>query len=541
MQENPSNRAGAWFDIQVFAQAFFKKLAGLGGAQRSLRSPRSLLDTPLLWALLAAMALLWPLGAGWGLAGAVLLAGVCCVGSVQSLGCVYVFLLMFDNMLPCPLLGGSAVRVVQLALLGRGVLAHARLRRMSEPYTLRVAVLTLAWCGLSFALKGLTADMLSFGVNIAALMALRWLLRVDTCPVGETLHRMLMTYVVGALTAVALGILYGRIVWLVGDALSGARFMGTHEPNFMAMFLDVAVAIWLFLAPKGRVRDALVLGVLGGALVFTGSLTGLCMAVLVLGGSLIALRKQGWALAARVARALVVAALLAGCAALVLHPPATGGAKDILGWEASTGVVSGAVPNYLSPEDYARVRRGEAALDAVLETEAQMLARREAEGSVPDLEPNRTGDAAERALGRIPMLGERFTRAYIYLRDNGIDYATSGRLGLMREKAGDYAALPLWQKLIGRGPDIEKTYFPLYQTLGYAHCSYLDLLTSLGALGLAGLLYWIYRVMQRRVFLGEAMPAPVSAALTAARWAVLLHAATLSMHLNRMFLFFFFG
>jgi O-antigen ligase len=128
-----------------------------------------------------------------------------------------------------------------------------------------------------------------------------------------------------------------------------------------------------------------------------------------------------------------------------------------------------------------------------------------------------------------------------FARRYGLDVATSGRWGLIVEKLRDFASEPLWQKLLGRGPDPEKTYFPMSSNFGYSHNSYLDMITGFGLVGFCGLLWWFLRTVRRGRLLGATAPQPYKVPLALARVALLLHAATLSMYLNRVFLFFFLG
>ncbi|MDR3050744.1 MAG: hypothetical protein LBU67_03370 [Oscillospiraceae bacterium] len=525
---------------------------------------------PWLLLALALFVLAAPLGPVpmWAFAAALL--GLCAAGSLAEATCAYLFISLFDSVLAFPPLGGSLVRVAQLglllrcgaqALLGWGgpglpaarAAAGQRLppgrlpamRRAGLVFPVAAGGLALAFSLLSYALKGVTGDTLSFLFSLAVLLPLGLLLRGRG---RELAGPLLQTYVAAALASVLLGLVYQRFFWMRGADFLGARFMGAHEPNFTAMFLDVGLLIylaagWPALAGGGRRRalslpvrlaDAAVMGTLAAGLLMTGSMTGLAVSACAL--LVFALRRRrAWRRGlARAAAGLAVAAGIMIACALILRPLPQG---QVLAQSESTGYVSGESPNYIDTETYRAARRAGQPIEDLLLTRSQWVAQRQAQGlpvaqPLPAIVP--TGP-----WSRLPVIGPRIDQAVAFLSGAGLDAATSGRLGLAREKLLDYLDYPWWQKLVGRGPDVEKTLMPMAFCLGYAHNSLLDMLCGFGLVGFAGLLWWLIRRARRGDLLGGGVGQGERAALRYARVALLLHALTLSMYLNRVFLFFF--
>jgi|GEM_PF-3552862 len=556
----------------------------------AFRRLRALSDTPWLMAALAVLVLCYPLGAPALWLTAAALALLCGVGSLPSLAAAYVFLFMFDNMLPFPALGGSLARVMQAGIVLRAAWALARARALPDRFTIIAGLFTAVACGISFVLKGLVGDSLSFGVNMLVLLALRAALRA-TDQAGGIFLRLMRTYVASAVTAVVFGVAYNRFYVLNVRTL--IRFLGTHEPNFMAVFLDVAIILWVML-PRPGIRpalawplDALTLGVLLGGLAMTGSLTGFAIAGFMLllcvvracrggenpstavavplplarevgaknessaetpyppcqrgeghgsGGGILALRL----LCGAVVAALVVAG---GQRSTLLRPQHV---RDIYALQVSIGAAEADTPIYIAKDTYRALRASGEPIEPHLLTGAQWKAYHEEHGIervVPRLSnvEHLLQDGLAQGIRRIPVLGNRLYTMLGYARMYGLDEVTSGRWGLITEKLSDFGAQPTWQKFLGRGPDPETTYFPLFQSFGYSHNSYLDMLTGFGAIGLGLLLWWFTRTARRGQFFGLPVEAQCRGALALARIALLLHAATLSMHLNRVFLFFFIG
>lgn len=516
----------------------------------------------LLW---SAIILMYPLGGFIVPLAAVLLLWVCGVGSLPAVAASYVFFFLFDNMLPFPLLGGSLVRVLQLGIALRAGFFCLRNRPRPDRFTLWTGCLVVLSCIVSYAIKGLQGDSMSFAVNMAVLLLMRMTVRgasahlpddERTAALDGLFRRLAHTYVASALLAVFFGLVYCRFYVLDSGAV--VRFLGTHEPNFMAMFLDIALILAILLQlGRGKILDALVLGVLLGGLFLTRSLTGLGIAACMLLLCGFALRKHQpaqtkerprgvWAMyLLRLVCGVAVAAIfsMGGMWLARRQAPKVG---DIYALEASTGVAAQETPAFIPEAEYRALRAAGEPIAPHLQTEAQWKAYQQEHGlAVTVLDPKDVEqllqDGFSRILSRIPVIGNRLYTALGYARLYGMDAATSGRWGLLTEKIRDFASFPWWQQLIGRGPDVEKTYFPLMQNFGFSHNSYLDLFTGFGILGTLGLCWWFTHALRTKRFWGVSLQAQTGAALSVVRIALLLHAATLSMYLNRVFLFFWIG
>ncbi len=508
-------------------------------------------DLPLLWGSLCLMTLAAPLHPALMAGFAVLLLALCLVCAVPEMAEAYVFLFLFDNVLGLPLLGGSLARVMQLGIAARVAWMLVRGKARVDRYTLILGALVAASCLISYCIKGLNADLVSFAINMAVFSLLRLAIRAQgDKALSDTARDILLTFVVAAVCAVLFGIAYQRFFWK-GDTFLTTRFMGAHETNFTAMAMDVALLIWLVLSPaaglmakawRGHARmrgiDAAVAGILLAGLAMTGSVTGLTIAALMLLAFLLLHRKTCGALLLRGCAALVIMALVVGITALTVRKK---NVNEIVGGMASTGAVSDEQPNHIDQAQYRALHKAGEPMEGHLLTMQQWRDLR-TEQALPGfwtVTPDASASAQSSFWSKVPVIGMRVEQVTRDLKLYGLDAATSGRFGLAKEKIQDYRDYPLWQQLIGRGPDLEKTYFPMYNCLGYSHNSYLDMLTGFGALGLALMLGWLfYRLISGR-FMGGVIAPDTREALTYARVAILLHAAVLSMHLNRLLLFFF--
>lgn len=453
---------------------------------------------------------------------------------VNALG-MYVFMFFMDDVTVTAFLDGSASRVMQLALLLRVIGTYGKTLRTEGKEALRrfkrsdvgLAAFALFTIGMGLIDHGLSADTASFAVNAGLLILLRPMVRAHGAQ--STLETLLRYYVRGALAAVLIGLVQGRfIAMLLNDfTQSYARFQGTSEPNFMAAHLGMAVHVHMSLKRENaRVRDALITGVLLGAILLTYSMTGMLCFALASVALLIANRGGMKTLLMRIAPALPVAAL---CFALVT------GYVSLRGVDAfNRGMLVDDIYEqilYVTPEGYERMQHG-ATFEEVAVCASEITAPEEQQRVVEEQEDALDNEAQENALCI------RIQEAICQLMAGDFDALTSGRNGLLRMKLSDYALLPLWQKVLGTGPDATLTFQPSANQLNYCHNSYADMLYSTGFVGFAVIVLYILHLHRRRMFAGEQMTGDVARALLMGRTALLLSAMVLSMHTSRTMLFF---
>lgn len=463
-----------------------------------------------------------------------LFAATLCADLVSALG-MYVFMFFMDDMTVTAFLGGSASRVMQAALLLRVLIVYLQTLRTEGKDALRrlkrsdigLAAFALFAIVMGLIDHGLSVDAASFAVNAGIFILLRPMVRARGAQ--STLETLLRYYVRGALAAVLIGLVQGRFVaMLLNDfTQSYARFQGGSEPNFMAAHLSIAVHVHLSLKREGaRVRDALITGILGGAILLTYSMTGILCFVFASIALLIVNRGEMKKLLLRIAPALPVAAL---CFALVT------GYVSLRGVDAfNRGMLVDNIHEqilYVTPEDYERMQQG-ATFEEVAVRASEITAQEEQQRVVEEQEAALANEAQGNAL--IIRLQEAIRR----LKAGDYDALTSGRYGLLRMKLSDYALLPLWQKALGTGPDATLTFQPSANQLNYCHNSYADMLYSVGFVGFAVILLYIFHLQRRRMFAGERMTGDVARALFMGRTSLLLSAMVLSMHTSRTMLFF---
>lgn len=492
------------------------------------------------WALplLAAALLLYPLHPAFAWLFAMGLLICCLLLSVVPLCCLYILLFCFDPILPFPLLGGSVVRVMQGGLLLRlsWIWLHLHIRPR------RGEVIAGILCCISFAIgmtRGLQGDAFSFLVNMGLFLLLRPVMRRQE-DLPSVAAQCINAMAWSVLLALLWGICYRRFLAVPVGGLTLLRFMGTYEPNFMAAFANVAWIGMLCLPPRKTWQDTLLPGLLLLCLLLTFSVTAILVLVLV--WCLMMLQKEGRKERfLRSVRCLLVAFPLFVCLTLLL--PLLPDEASIAGatiaetetvanasqQPAETAVSTDPQDLVLLPEEYAAYRvAGE---EAVAYPRPLLLMT-----PVASLRM----DQAEALTGKSNLLMARIEDFLWCIRTGNWDLLSSGRLGLWHEKLKDFAALPLWQQLLGTGPAPTLTYMPLAYTLSYTHNSYLDMMYSFGILGFGLICFYLWRTTRQRRFMGVSLTGTSPGqALFFIRITLLLELCSLTFYLNRVVLFFF--
>lgn len=450
----------------------------------------------------------------------------------------YVFMFFVDEVTVMDALGGSVVRIMQIALLIRFVLEYIQIITKEKKgavkhlYKSDVLIgLFAAWAIVVGLLShGLSGETASFAVNVGLFLLMRPLVRKEGT--DEILTSLIRFYVMGALAACAVGLVHGRFVVLLfgeNNSASYLRFKGTNEPNFMAAYLGTAIMLHINMPKKNWWSDALVTGILGAGLLLTYSMTGmLCFMIsgIIL---LIVNRKEIKAMLTRIGLALPVVLL---CFALVTGYVSWRGADAF-----DRGMIYDTVQDdvlVITPEGYEQIQQGADYRDVA--TPISELRSIEKQDEVVQKQEKAMYNQTQSSA-----LLVRITEAFERIKSSDLDALTSGRYGLLRMKLSDFALLKPWQKLLGTGPDAVMTYQPNAKQMNYTHNSYADMLYSYGILGLLVILMYIALILKQSLFCGVRMTGHLSRALTMGRITLFLCGLTLSLHISRTLLFFILG
>lgn len=493
---------------------------------------------PVLALVLTLAVMIFPLHAGaqWVCAAAIALLAL--VLPIEQVLGMYVFLFPMDEVTVITAIGGSVSRVVQGILVLRfGVWYIAQFRaegrkifkriRLSDVLVEIFAVFAVV---MGLINHGISGETVSFAVNMAIFLLMRPIVRAKGT--SRVLEILLKMFIYGALAAIAVGIVQGRFVSMLfgGDMLSYARFKGTYEPNFTAVYLSIAIMLVLCLEAEKPWLDAVLVGILGGGLLLTYSMTCIVCFFVTAAILLVVRRMRLRSLLRRIVMALPIAALFFG---------AVTGYVAIRGVDAfDRGMLTENIHEnvyYVTQEDYAKIREG-ADFHEVAKR-ASDVTPEEAQAQVVGMHKEALESGASQGTAWIIRLQEAVER----LLSGDLDALTSGRYGLVRMKLEDFGKLPLWQKLLGTGPDAVMTFQPNAMQMNYSHNSYADMLYSYGIIGFVVLVGYLVYIQKRRRFCGEEVIGNVASALFMGRMALLVSAMTLSLHISRVMLFFIAG
>ena len=428
-----------------------------------------------------------------------LLGVVFAVASVETEFFMIIVFSVFDEVMTVQFLGGSVMRVLMPVFILK--LLWFLIRHKTVRITKGDGILA-AFYGVSFLVgvvtQGLHGAAVSIMLNIGMVLLLRVYIRSD--PALDR-KRLLHGFVYAVWYAALLGGAYGLVhlnfqIAQIGPA-EIARFNGVYEPNFMAVYLNFALAL-LLLFPElaGKRTRRVLMVVLCIMLLLTVSMSGILL-------------------------------LLVICCVYSFYQKR--GCLARFGWCACVAVISLAafalinftLPRVVAPENFGI---GETMLHA------------DEESDEPSLPVEKPDDAEELAKGNPLMI--RVQEMLRDIREGNWAALTSGRTSLIREFWQASMARGTLERLLGNGPDAKPIFSRAFGKLKYSHNSYMDVLYCHGILGALLAAFLMLGKLCRGTFL-SIEEADIRKRMRWMRLAGLFAGLTLSLYGNRlMFLIF---
>ncbi len=428
-----------------------------------------------------------------------LLGVVFAAASVETEFLMMIVFSVFDEVMTLEALGGSVMRVLMPVLCVKLVWFFIRHR------TVRITKgdgILAAFYGVSFLVgivtQGLHGTAVSILLNIGMVLLLRVYIRSN-----PALDRKLLLrgFVYAVWYAVLLGGAYGLVhlnfqISQIGPA-EIARFNGVYEPNFMAVYLNFALALLLVFPELAGRRTRRVLMVAFCVLILlTVSMSGILLLFVICCVYSFyqkrgCLKRLGWC----------------ACVALISL--------------AAFTLINFALPRVIGSENFVlgetMLHPGEGIDEPVLPTE----------------EPD---DVEELVEGNPLMI--RVQEMLRDIREGNWAALTSGRTSLIREFWGASMARGTLERLLGNGPDAKPIFSRAFGKLKYAHNSYMDVLYCHGILGALLAAFLMLGKLCRGTFL-SIEGADIRKRMRLVRLAGLFAGLTLSLYGNRlMFLIF---
>ncbi len=447
----------------------------------------------------------------------------------------FLFFSFFDDALQFSLFGGSISRVIMIIMFLRGAIYVIRYRIKPSKKEIIIASFLMA----SLAI-GIITNNFSFGdiiicVNIALLVVYSLIGRYEIKDINKALKDICTYVFVAVIIAIIYGTIRGNFLFEETGSLQVYRFSGTYEPNFMGMYINIAIVIVLFTPGIKKAIRYIILAFLIGSLGMTLSMSGIAICGIALIIYIFCQKKE-------ILRRFFEVSI-AGILALVIF---------IVGQYSFTMV------NHisLSTQDAEEVTEQQETTETVedyqenVETTEPLPEETDVDGNddveapvtPPDENVEDSSDSSITVDEVVEknFLVQRLETLWTELKEGDFDTLTSGRLPIIRSfltASFDRSAIEI---LFGNGLQDEQIYCEFFGRDKEAHNSYINCLYNFGIVGFVLIMIGLVKILKNpKIFGYDLKTSTYGKTFMVMQWMLLLYALVLSLYTKRMFLAFF--
>lgn len=448
----------------------------------------------------------------------------------------FIYFSFFDDVLQFDILGGSISRIIMVVMFSRGVFYFVK-------YKIAITKKESIICGFLVLslITGVITKNFSFGdvivcVNIGLIILYSLIGRQEIQDINEELKNIFIHILTAVMTAVIYGIFRGNFLFEKTGSLEVYRFSGTYEPNFMGMYINMAIIIILF-APKIKkaIRYSL-LAFLIGMLGMTLSMSGIAICTFILIFYIFSQKTDF------LRKFLEIGVI--GILAIVIF---------VLGQYSFTVVNhitlnSQKVEEMTSVETFDKEEPMNPSENVADSKEIGEVQGNDIEENSDAVEPMVPKENSTEAEGTVTVdevveknfLIQRLESLWSELKQGDFDTLTSGRLPIFRsfvEASFDRSALEIF---FGNGLQDEQVYCDFFGKEKEAHNSYINCLYNFGIIGFIIIGIGLFKVIKSPQIFGQKIKFSLyKDTFVVMQWMFLLYALVLSLYTKRMFLIFF--
>lgn len=436
----------------------------------------------------------------------------------------YIFFSFFDDAIHFELLGGSLSRLLMVIIFLK--LLYLIVKDKLKPGKKEIIIFSFIGFQIVFSML---IGTFSFGDIIIAVNILLFLMfsivgKKEKELFENTLKKLLIYIVAGVFIAIIYGLLKFNFLYEETGTLQVYRFSGTYEPNFMGMYINMAIIIILFSERLNKYIKALALVVLVGTLGMTLSVTGVIVACIIFFMYIMKkgefLKRTGYILGIGIS-----SLLLFGMSQYVFNVINTMRLNNSIQVEEGTEEV---VEETTSEETVSMEEQQENTDTDINSTQQQT---EEVEKDTQEI----TVDVIEdnTAIKRGKSLIKNF-------KEGDFDTLTSGRLPIYKSFLKASFSRNMKEVMFGNGLSDEQLYCDFFGREKEAHNSYLNCLYNFGIIGFILIVIGIVIVMKRNSFFNMNLQnTKYEKTVSMLRIMFLIYAVVLSLYTKKMVLVFF--
>ena len=417
----------------------------------------------------------------------------------ENLLYAFVFTFFNDEILIVPWMGGSISRIIMAVVILK-LIIHIIKNRI-KPNKVQIGIMLFFVISCLVGLNAIKEEAIIL-CNFLTFVLFSMVIKLKKNQLDKFIYKLFVTIIVGVSCGALYGILNVNFMeYNQGDKVI-YRFNGSYEPNFMCLYLNVAILSLLSIRDKvKRICYYLVLSFLLLLVVLTVSFTGIAVLLASLFVYFIVFRKKWKTVIMDYLIVAIITLLLFMGLRVVKYE------SVILNYKVSNNMVTSKLP--------------------IKDTKKDVVV----DDDVIDIQNTIYSDNT---------IIDRIIRSYKYLQAGKIDELTSGRTALIRDFVSASFNRPIFNILFGNNPISKKVYSSFFDHDCYSHNSYLDLLYNFGVVGFIIIISFVLYKLIKNNFLGMNIKNSLySLNIKVVRIMILLYIFTLSMYTHRIIPLFF--
>ena len=410
---------------------------------------------------------------------------------------IFLFLSFNDEILKLDILRGSISRIVMILIILK--IAIKILKERIKPTSSEICVIIFFAISTIIGIikmDSIVSSLISL-LNIVVIVLFSIILKEKKKEnIEQFIEKICYVIVISVLCGTFYGLLAGNFLGYMQGSEMVYRFNGSYEPNFMCMYINLAILSLITIKNKiNKILYFVLVAFFININILTASMTGLLSLFVSLVAYFFMFIKERKII---IKNTLIIAII---------------------------GILIFGVFKVLKPSYNKNFIEGEHRIINKVESEQDELESREKLEDV-DVEDD--------------AIAYRFKRINKLLEDGKIDEMTSGRTALIRTFIKASFKRPLINILFGNGITDKKIYTKFFGRKCLAHNSYADFLYNFGIVGFLLVIKYIFSKTIKNTFLStNIINTMYCKNIKVIRILLLIYAFTLSFYTKRMFLIFF--
>lgn len=207
----------------------------------------------------------------------ILLIEIILTKEIEHILCIYLFLSFFDQILILDIIGGSISRVFMVVIFMKLLIDILKNKIKPNKFHLGLMIFFTISFIVEIITIGFSLELLFTVFNIVMFLVFSMTIKIDENKKMDIIvEKIYFTIIIAVFFSVIYGLATNNFIEEIESEDIIQRFSGTYEPNFMCMYIDLAILSLLAIKDKfNKIVFYILLIILTYAAIQTASMTGL--------------------------------------------------------------------------------------------------------------------------------------------------------------------------------------------------------------------------------------------------------------------------